>query len=364
MKKMERRSPEEKKITRELALFVGGTNVSYSTVENELFRRYSCALNSRYTVPSRRTIMKTFANVCKEVNQSIRENISLAPYVTAVLDLWTKSDQTPFLGLCLFYFDETEKRTRHILLALRQLPHPHTGDRIFDTVMSIFDEWSIPRSKLLKIVTDNGSNVLKAFKNLSAAVDYTGENIEIESDAESSSDEDGSGSDDEIDHLLDNYDHQLRCNLNLEDEESDNAETAAAEAESLEIHALNEESLENDISSFDKLDGQLQKEWHKVHFSCTVHTLQLVVKSFEKAPAVNGLLKSALKLVAQITKSSKRSTNLKDLTGGYNLLKHCPTRWSSMYRLLERLLHLQEHVIQVRMKLYVFIWISHRLAFV
>ena len=38
------------------------------------------------------------------------------------------------------------------------------GEAIFDLTNTIIDEWGIPRNKLQFIITDNGSNMVEAYK--------------------------------------------------------------------------------------------------------------------------------------------------------------------------------------------------------
>ena len=81
--------------------------------------------------------------------------------------------------------------------------------------------------------------------------------------------------------------------------------------------------------------------------SCFAHTLQLVVSKFD---ACKEAIKRAKKLVAKINKSVKATEMLKILSG-IKLLGDCPTRWSSTFLLLERLLRAQCHLETVLDKL-------------
>jgi hypothetical protein len=52
-------------------------------------------------------------------------------------------------------------------LACRRFKGSHTYDRIADLILNIFGEYKIPIGKVVKVVTDSGSNFLKAFKEFS-----------------------------------------------------------------------------------------------------------------------------------------------------------------------------------------------------
>ena len=49
------------------------------------------------------------------------------------------------------------------MLAVRSFESPHTGERILHIVKAVLQEWDIPCHQVGKILTDNGSNMLKAF---------------------------------------------------------------------------------------------------------------------------------------------------------------------------------------------------------
>ena len=81
--------------------------------------------------------------------------------------------------------------------------------------------------------------------------------------------------------------------------------------------------------------------------SCFAHTLQLVVSKFD---ACKEAINRAKKLVAKINNSVKATEMLKILSG-IKLLGDCPTRWSSTFLLLERLLRARCHLETVLDKL-------------
>ena len=45
------------------------------------------------------------------------------------------------------------------------------GDAICDLTYNIIDEWGIPLNKVQYIITDNGSNMVKAFKSVQKVAD-------------------------------------------------------------------------------------------------------------------------------------------------------------------------------------------------
>ena len=109
-----------------------------------------------------------------------------------------------------------------------------------------------------------------------------------------------------------------------------------------------DQSLANDIDR--ELAEFLEKE--KIHssvftrkglkrLSCFSHTLQLVVSAFNKHPSAKELLSNAFKVVKQVSRSGKVTEALIAATGK-KLVSNCPTRWTSAYLVIKRLLEVEE----------------------
>ena len=49
-------------------------------------------------------------------------------------------------------------------MTVQRFHHPHTGERVREIVQKVLTEWNIPLTKVFTISTDNGSNMLKAFR--------------------------------------------------------------------------------------------------------------------------------------------------------------------------------------------------------
>lgn len=79
---------------------------------------------------------------------------------------------------------------------------------------------------------------------------------------------------------------------------------------------------------------------------CVVHTLQLVVNIIQKEASVKRLLDRVRLLVRLFRKSSVATEQLLKLSG-LTLIKDCPTRWSSTYLMITRLIDLKDSLNQV-----------------
>lgn len=69
-----------------------------------------------------------------------------------------------YLGVTAHFFSTKDHKRHNVTLAARHFPSPHTASQIADLVQEILAEWNIPQSKIHRVLTDNGSNMVAAFK--------------------------------------------------------------------------------------------------------------------------------------------------------------------------------------------------------
>ena len=155
-----------------------------------------------------------------------------------------------------------EKRAEHAFLNLHKVDHPHTGEVIANILMRTIEKWSITNEKVLLVITDNGSNVVKVTKLV---------NI-LPSD----------GPDGDLGKDLERF-------IDTETEsESDNELDSEEERQ--------ETSLHDDINDADKIGDAI----HLSHLSCLPYTLQLVVKEIDKHKVHSQVIKKARSRVKKV----------------------------------------------------------------
>ena len=79
--------------------------------------------------------------------------------------------------------------------------------------------------------------------------------------------------------------------------------------------------------------------------SCFSHTLKLVVRQFDTVTMFEDLLKHTHALAIKVNSSTKATEKLMSLCGK-QLIRDCPTRWSSTFLLIELLLEVKNSVLQ------------------
>ena len=137
----------------------------------------------RYTLPGRAVISKELHNVICELKSKILFYLDTAHFVSICADIWSKKGMTSsYLGITAHFFSQHDHQRHKVTLAVRRFLHPHSGVRIREIVESILEEWNIQPQKVKTVITDNRSNMAKAF------------NTEIQQKFDDNDDSDLSGS--------------------------------------------------------------------------------------------------------------------------------------------------------------------------
>ena len=289
-------------ICRKLAIFIGSTNIANSIVENIEFKDLLHAMDARFSMPGRSAISKEIDKVVIELKAKIGAYLLEARKISICADIWTKRGMSSsYLGITSHFYSKKDHRRHSVTLAVRRLPSPHTGDNIRELVDDVLDEWEIPHSKVSATLTDNGSNMLAAFRpRVFESVD------DVEED----------------DGVDDNW---------------DDGDTVP------DITSL--------VIDFEECEMDHDSSFHSMNrISCFSHTLQLVVQKFDEVTAFRGLLKHVHSLVSKVNMSTKATERLIEICGK-KLVRNCPTRWSSTYLMIERLLSVKIGLSQVLQEL-------------
>ena len=129
-------------------------------------------------------------------------------------------------------------------------------------------------------------------------------------------------------------------------QDQDDKEKADSEAETSgsEVHS-DTDTFQEDHDNF-----TTQEIEHEVAFtgfikriSCFSHTLQLIVHKFNKVESFKKVLANVHALVKKVNKSSKATERLTVLCNK-KLVSDCPTRWSSTFLMIGRLLEVKDHL--------------------
>lgn len=232
---------------------------------------------------------------------AIKADIQRCRRLVLGMDCWSKKGLSgSYLAISASFFNPQTHRPCHVLLNLHQIAHPHTGDMLAEKIAATPHEWSIPLSKILTVVTDNGSNMIKAIKCVKTAatalMQTTGSG-----EAENSEAESGSETDSDMDVVDDDGD---------DDEDQANSESESA--------SQSEEEFADD-------DMAMPESVGVERMPCLAHTLQLVLKAIDNVKSYSSVILKARKLVKTIRKSSVATQKLLEKCG-LTLVTDCSTR--------------------------------------
>lgn len=118
----------QKHINRALAIYVAGTNIANSVVDNSLFTSLITLLEPRYNIPGCSALSREIDVVFSDMKVKVKCNLMGARKINFCADVWSKKGLTSsYLGVTAHYYSPGDCSIRHAALAVRTLPYPHTG---------------------------------------------------------------------------------------------------------------------------------------------------------------------------------------------------------------------------------------------
>lgn len=190
-------SKEQQTKEEAIAKWIGCTGLPVTTVEDEDFILMMETMDKKLTVPKKTKISNLIEKLYEAESQKFKRRLAAVRKVSIGIDLWTKKGLTAsFLAISSCFFCTELQKPQHILLALEQVAHPHTAQIIKACVDKCMQEWGISHEKIITVITDNGSNMVAAFKHItpeaeeSTSEDSEQENLTMMTESESDTEED------------------------------------------------------------------------------------------------------------------------------------------------------------------------------
>ena len=130
-----------------------------SIVEDTGFRAFVRELDPRYTLPSRRSLMRTtLPELFQNAQASVKLSLEEADDITLTTDIWTSRASEAYMSLTCHFIDKNWQ-IRSYILDTSHLVGSHTADVIAKTLTTVIEEWGISR-KIQAVVTDNAANMV------------------------------------------------------------------------------------------------------------------------------------------------------------------------------------------------------------
>ena len=287
-------SNEAKVRDESLCRMVVMTGVPARLVDQNDFKEFCKKLDPKYEVPGVTRLNGLIHDQMESVKAKVKEMLAASRKITIGADIWTKKGLTmSFLGVSAAFYDPGRGTAVHVMLNLHEIPHPHTGEAVAEKLQMSIQEWDIDPQKILMVVTDNGSNMLKAIRMLREWAETDDADTDTEEDISSADETPEQNSDDKVlesplRFVIDNY-HRLPC---------------------------------------------------------LAHSLQLVIHCLNKIPTYNHIMTKARSIVRTVRISSVATQHLQQKEGR-TVCADCPTRWNSSYLMLKRLLDIRPGLTEV-----------------
>lgn len=132
-------------------------------VEQTAFREFLKDLNVKTAPLSTKKIKRVAIPIFKQrVVQSIRSELNIASYITLTIDGWSDRRCRSYLAFTGHFLDD-QMTPKTCLFDFLRIKSAHTAINIQHTTEDVVEKFNI-KEKIFKIVTDNASNMVKAYK--------------------------------------------------------------------------------------------------------------------------------------------------------------------------------------------------------
>ena len=174
-------SPQANELNRAITYHITKDSVPVSIVERPGFKCMLSKLNPRYQLPSRRhftdyEIPQLYSHVKDNI---VAASLKDSTFFAATTDFWTSGTCHPYLTL-IVHFINSEWNLNSFSLDTSALYEDHTGENIAIAITDILDNWNLDVKKLIATTTDNGSNIIAAFRILdSLRISCFGHNLDL-----------------------------------------------------------------------------------------------------------------------------------------------------------------------------------------
>jgi hypothetical protein len=132
-----------------------------NTVERSGFKSFCSQVLPQYDLPSRRTASRHLHTMYDTQKCKLIAALQSVKWISATADIWS-AHKRAYLGVTIHYVNPNTLQMTSLALACRRVRGAHTGDAIGRKLAASFKEFQI-QSKVVNVVTDNASNMCKAF---------------------------------------------------------------------------------------------------------------------------------------------------------------------------------------------------------
>ncbi|XP_046543879.1 E3 SUMO-protein ligase ZBED1-like [Haliotis rubra] len=195
-KKFSSSDSRQQKITDSLTMFIDRSLMPLSIVENSYFRDLLHCMEPRFVIPSRKHLTSSLiTKKCEEIILAMKQDFEKTESVCVTIDLWSSRQMRGFIGITGHYISYWHLES--VTHGCKQFTGRHTAENILQHYEETIATFNLS-SKITNIVTDNASNMKKAFRvDLPGFVE--GSRDERDQEEDESDSEEESMSEDKVD---------------------------------------------------------------------------------------------------------------------------------------------------------------------
>jgi hypothetical protein len=258
-------------------------------------------------------VPKRYNYLCQLLKLKLVDAVS----VNISLDIWSDGSMRSFIAFCVHFIDSKWSLITAVLSCVR-LDGRHTFDIIYKNFKEAIDDYGIA-NKVFKIVTDGGSNIVKAFRTFAELHESTLHNA-----------------------AMDSITDTIECVLmNKSNDDDNDSEDSIDGEEDVDDDDEDEEGIirSNDPFFYKNLSTKLEYDYSKnSRIGCSAHILQNCIKEGLNLNQADALINKVSDFITKCKKSCPISDELRSI--GVFLLKANKTRWNSTFKMLDSFLKL------------------------
>lgn len=145
------------------------------------FRELLEYLDNKFIIPGKNKLTKLAIKIENDMIENIKFLLKETKKISLTTDLWScKGLSNSFIAITAHFFILKDKSNHKVLLGLPVFNETHTGQNIKNLIQHVLNKYNYDFNKITRIVIDNGSNMIKAFKELKLKINNlpTDENID------------------------------------------------------------------------------------------------------------------------------------------------------------------------------------------
>jgi hypothetical protein len=137
-------------------------SLPFNMLQGEGFKRFIKKIDPKFRIPNNKTIKNIIADKYSIQKTKIKKLINdTCVTATITTDLWTSRSKEGYIGVTCHWLSPNFEPI-DILLAIERMTYPHTNEIILNYLKNLVEEFELS-NKIICGVTDNGSNMQKAF---------------------------------------------------------------------------------------------------------------------------------------------------------------------------------------------------------